>query len=61
MCQNVSCYPLTHLYPSYLQAFPNFLGKATPADPPTLSYTCSRFLDKTDKKVVCKQVQVEEE
>src|SRR5262245_47053377 len=27
MCQNVSCCPLTHLYPSCLQAFPDFLGE----------------------------------
>src|SRR5215813_3710306 len=33
MCQNVSCCSLTHLYPSCLQAFPNFLGEGTHADP----------------------------
>src|SRR6266446_343700 len=32
MCQNVSCYPLKHLCPSCLQAFPSFPGEGRPAD-----------------------------
>src|SRR5262249_9402731 len=60
MCQNVSCYPLTRLYPLVYRHSHISLGRERPQILPTLSYTCGRFVDETDKKVVCKHIQVEE-
>src|SRR5215471_8534834 len=44
MCQNVFCHPLKHLYPSCLQAFPNFLREGTLAEPTHFALHLCSFL-----------------
>src|SRR2546427_2943724 len=60
ICQIAPRDVLKYLCPRVYRYSRVSLGRKRPQLSPTLFYTCARFLDETDKKVVCQQVQVEE-
>lgn len=60
MCQNGTCSSLKPFTPLVSTPSATSLGKERLPISPALSYIYERFLDKTDKKVICKRARVEE-